>query len=426
MSDIQLVDPSLGEAEKRRVEAVIEDGQLADGPEVRQFESEFADFCGTRSAVATSNGTTALHTALRAVGIGPGDVVITTPFSFVATANAVRHCGATPVFADVDPRTYTLDPEAVEQVLRTAEGEVDALLPVHLYGLPADMDPLLDLAETYDLAVVEDAAQAHGARYGDRPVGSMGDAGCFSFYPTKNMTTGEGGMIVTDRMDVAARARRFIDHGRASAADSAMTDDGQGVAGEHGQAAGDGGGGAGQGGNGDGGNGDGGDGNGGDGDGGESRRSDGHLEVGHNFRMTSIAAAIGRVQLSKLPEFTRRRRANAATLSQALSSAPDIELPAAPPGRRHVYHQYTIRCPDREAMRSGLAAKGIDSGVYYPTPIHREPAYEGVEADLPVAERAATEVLSLPVHPSLTKTDVRAVAEAVRETLQDQRGLVHE
>jgi dTDP-4-amino-4,6-dideoxygalactose transaminase len=238
-----------------------------------------------------------------------------------------------------------------------------AMVPVHHYGLPADMDHLLDLAETYDVAVVEDAAQAHGAEYRGRPVGAIGDAGCFSFYPTKNMTTGEGGMIVTDRDDVASRARRFINHGRA---------DGDGLGYDH-------------------------------------------VEVGHNFRMTSIAAAIGRAQLDRLPGFIQTRRSHAAMLSEAIEGLPGIEVPFEPDDRRHAFHQYTIRCADREGIGARLTAAGIGNGVYYPTPIHRQPAYADVEREFPVAERASREVLSLPVHPALTDDDIRTVAETVRE-----------
>ena len=371
MSSIPIADPALGAAERERVTAVLDDGQLADGPEVRRFEEEFADYCRAANGVATSNGTTALHAALRAVGIGPGDRVVTTPFSFVATANAIRHCGATPIFADIDRETYNLDPDAVEAAIEERDGDVDAILPVHLYGLPADMDPLAEIADRYDLAVVEDAAQAHGAEYRGRPVGAIGDAGCFSFYPTKNMTTGEGGMIVTDREDVASRARQFINHGRA---------DGDGVGYDH-------------------------------------------VEVGHNFRMTSIAAAIGRAQLERLSEYTRRRREHATILTDALANAPGIETPVEPPDRRHVYHQYTVRCADREALRSRLSAAGIGTGVYYPTPIHRQPAYDDVDRAFPVAERASREVLSLPVHPSLTAAEVRTVADRVREGATVEEGI---
>jgi perosamine synthetase len=393
MSDVPIADPRLGNAEKRRVRAVIDDGQIADGPEVRRFEAEFAAYCDTDAAVATSNGTTALHAALRAVGIGQDDVVVTTPFSFVATANAIRHCGATPVFADIDSTTSNIDPESVEAVIRERDGDVDALLPVHLYGLPADMDSLLQLADQWDLAVVEDAAQAHGAHSSGRPVGSMGDAGTFSFYPTKNMTTGEGGMIVTDSDDVAARARRFVDHGRdhldrgrsTGPEDEADTPPDGPEDGTEGPA---------------------------------------HVELGHNFRMTSIAAAIGRVQLDRLPGFIRRRRENAAALTEGLASVPGIEVPTEPPDRRHVYHQYTVRCTDRPATRKALGEAGIESAVYYPTPIHKEPAYDDLASQpgaaspisLPVTEAAASSVLSLPVHPSLTPGGVEAVVDALRQT----------
>jgi dTDP-4-amino-4,6-dideoxygalactose transaminase len=282
MSTIPLADPSVGTAELARIKDVIADGQIADGPEVRRFETNFAKYCDSANAVATSNGTTALHTALHAVGVEPGDLVVTTPFSFVATANAIRHCGATPVFADINPTTYTLDPAAVKQVIEEHGTDVTAMIPVHLYGLPADMTALGNIAEEHDLSVVVDAAQAHGAEYRGRPVGSWGDAGCFSFYPTKNMTTGEGGMIVTDRDDITERARRFINHGRAAGANGYE-----------------------------------------------------HVEVGHNFRMTSIAAAIGQAQLERLPDFVQKRRENATTLTDALKDTPGITTTIEPPDRTH-------------------------------------------------------------------------------------------
>ena len=374
MNSIPIANPDLGAAEKEQVMEVIEDGQIADGPVVRRFEEEFAAFTDTENAVATANGTAALHAALRAVGISSGDVVLTSPFSFVATANAVRHCGATPIFADIDPETYNLDPDAVEAVIREHGGDVDAMIPVHLYGLAADMDPLLDIAETYGLEVVEDAAQAHGAEYRGQPVGSLGDAAAFSFYPTKNMTTGEGGMIVTDRDDVATRARRFINHGR-------------GDTGSHGYD---------------------------------------HVEVGHNFRMTSIAAAIGRVQLEKLPKYTEARRKNAALLTDELADVPSIEVPVEPSDRYHVYHQYTVRSDDRETLRSRLDAAEIGNAVYYPTPIHRQPAYEHVARTIPEAERASEEVLSLPVHPALSESEVHHVAERVRESTTVEGGYAND
>ena len=358
MTTISIASPDLGEEEKRRVEAVIESGVVADGPEVRSFEEEFASYCDTEHAVGTSNGTTALHTVLHALGIGEGDRVVTTPFSFVASANAIRLCGAEPVFADIDPETYNLDPAAVQEAFDEHDGDIDAIVAVHLYGLPADIEPLAELADEHDAALIEDAAQAHGATYRGEPVGSFGDAACFSFYPTKNMTTGEGGMITTDREDVAERAAQFINHGRDGTYD--------------------------------------------------------HAELGHNFRMTSIAAAIGRAQLEKLPDYVEQRRENARRLTDRFEDADGVVPPFEPSHARHSYHQYTIRCSDRDGLKEYLEDSGIDVGVYYPTPIHEQPAYEHVDTDAPVAERTAEEVLSLPVHPDLSTDDVRTIATVVQ------------
>ncbi|UIP01524.1 DegT/DnrJ/EryC1/StrS family aminotransferase (plasmid) [Halobaculum sp. CBA1158] len=352
---IPIADPEIGEAERERVLSVLDSGQLADGEEVRAFEREFADVCEAEHAVATTNGTTALHAALEALGIGPGDTVVTTPFSFVATANAIRHVGAEPVFADVSQATLTLDPARVAEVLDERD-DVAAILAVHLYGTPADVGPLRELADEHDVSLVEDAAQAHGAAYRGERVGSLGDAACFSFYPTKNMTSGEGGMITTDDEAVAERAARFCDHGRTV----------------------------------------------------EYR----HGDVGHNFRMTSLCAAIGRAQLRKLPEFTLARRGNAAYLTEHLRDAP-VETPAEPDGVRSVYHQYTVRSDHRDLLESHLADRGVSAAVYYPLPIHEQPAYDDVDADLPVAERAADRVLSLPVHPGLSVEDLRTIVSAV-------------
>ncbi len=394
---IPIAAPDVGSREVERVREVIEGGHLVAGEEVAAFESAFADYCDAAHGVATSNGTTALHAALVALGIGEGDRVVTTPFSFVATANAVRQCGATPVFADVDPATGNLDPDAVEAAVR--ERDVDAILAVHLYGLPAGMDRLREVADEHDLLLVEDAAQAHGAEYGGRPVGSLGDAACFSFYPTKNLTTGEGGMVLTDDERVAERARRFVDHGRTGA----------------------------------------------------------HTfeSVGHNFRLTNVAAAMGLVQLEQLDDYLAARRANAERLTDALP--PSVDPPPDPPGRRHAYNQYTVRARDRDRLREHLEDHGVGTRIYYPTPIHRQPAYEGFEVTLapdrdggsaptaagrdgtdaavahdgpgaaapggaregaeapgPVAERLAGTVLSLPVHPGLTGEDLEAIETALR------------
>jgi len=353
---ISLAEPVFSSREYERVREVLDSGMIAAGGEVEQFENEFAAFCDTDHGVATSNGTTALHTALHALGIGSGDRVLTTPFSFIATANAIRLCGAEPVFVDIDPETYALDPEAVARRLE-AESDIAAIVAVHLYGLPAPMAALESLADEHDVALVEDAAQAHGAEISGRRVGSIGDVGCFSFYPTKNMTTGEGGMIVTDREPVARRAAQFINHGR--------------------------------------------------------RSSDEHVEIGHNFRLTDIAAAIGREQLEKLPEFNDRRRENAARLTDALADT-SLQLPSEPADRKHVYHQYTVRTSAREALREHLDEFGVDTGVYYPTPIHQQPAYADVTRSLPRAEAAASEVLSLPVQPALSERERRRIIRAVK------------
>ncbi|ELY44829.1 DegT/DnrJ/EryC1/StrS family aminotransferase [Natronorubrum bangense] len=361
---VSIADPDIGSDAIQRVQSVLESGMLADGPEVRAFEESFAAYCGADRAVATSNGTTALHTALEAVGLEEGDAVITSPFSFVASANAIRLAGGKPVFADIDPETYTLDPADVERILAKRE-DIAGLVPVHLYGLAADMDSLCAIADDHDLFVVEDACQAHGAAIDGDRVGALGDAACFSFYPTKNMTTGEGGMVTTNRDDVADRAASFVNHGRDV------------------------------------------------GDGGSYE----HVALGHNYRLTSLAAAIGRAQLERLPEFNRARRTHAAYYDDQLDSLP-LETPTEPAGYRHVYHQYTVRTENREALAATLDDHNVDTGVYYETPIHQQPAYETVStaaATLPNAERAAKTVLSLPVHPTLSERDRRTVVEAVRD-----------
>jgi perosamine synthetase len=358
---ISIADPELGEEERQAVLDVIDSGQLTDGPVVRAFESEFASFCGAAHGVATTNGTTALHTAFEALDIGAGDTVVTSPFSFIASANAIRFAGAEVAFADIDLTTYNVDPRSAEKAVR--EHDADAILAVHLFGLPADMASLRDVADDHDCALIEDAAQAHGAACGDSNVGTLGDAACFSFYPTKNMTTGEGGMVVTDDEAVAERAASFINHGR-------VTD----------------------------------------------RPAYEHTRMGHNFRMTSLLAAIGRAQLDRLPDYNEARRANAARLDEGLSDT-TLELPVEPADRRHVYHQYTVRHPERDALIDHLTEQDVGAGIYYPEVIHRQPPYResASETSAPAAEHAADSVLSLPVHPGLSASEVERVIEAVRE-----------
>lgn len=355
MSDIDIADPAIGDEEIEAVVRVLKDGQLADGPEVRSFEEAFASYVGADHGVATSNGTTALHAALVGLGVGEGDRVLTSPFSFIASANSIRLAGAEVDFVDIDPETYNMDVDALEA--RLAAGErVDAVVPVHIFGLPADMPRVMELAEQYEFRVLEDAAQAHGATIDGRMVGGFGDAAAFSFYPTKNMTTGEGGMVTTSDEDVAERTARFVNHGRIGTYE--------------------------------------------------------HSEVGHNFRLTSMAAAIGRVQLERLPEFVAARQENAARYDERLDDAP-VVTPRVPAGYTHAYHQYTIRVPDRDGLADHLESEGIGTGVYYPKAINAQPAYADLGTEMPAAERAAAEVLSLPVHPRVSRADVDRVADAI-------------
>lgn len=361
---IRIAQPLLGAEEKKAVLAVLESGHLAAGEVTRRLEEAFARLvAGTREAVAVSNGTAALHLALLAHGIGPGDEVITTPFTFQATANMVLAVGARPVFVDVR-EDGTLDPERIEAAITK---RTRAILPVHLYGRLCDMPAICDLAARHGLAVIEDAAQAHAAELGGRRAGSFG-TGCFSFYATKNMTSGEGGMVTTDDPELAQRLRRLRSHG-------------------------------------------------------ESERYQ-TSELGFNYRLTDIAAAIALAQLQRLPEFTERRRANAAHLSQGLRGVSPPPPPADP--RAHVWHLYTVRVEDgREALAARLREQGIEAGIYYPTPLPDQPLYRRLGYDsarLPVARRLARQVLSLPVHPALSSADLEAIVAAVNSWVED-RGL---
>jgi len=355
---ISIAAPAIGSAEQRNVMSVLESKDLADGEVVTTFERAFANYCGVDHGVATANGTAALHAGLHAAGIGDGDRVLTTPLSFIATANAIRLAGADPVFADVDPATFNLDPAAVERRISEIDGTVDAIVAVHLYGLPAPMDELREIADEHDAVLIEDAAQAHGAVYRGQRVGSLGDLACFSFYPTKNMTTGEGGMVVTDRPDIERGLRRFVNHGRDPSNPSV------------------------------------------------------HRDVGHNFRMTNIAAALGHVQLDRLEEFLERRRQNAAILTDRLEDLP-VRTPTTPAGSTHAFHQYTITCDDRDALRDHLTAFGVGTGTYYETPIHQQPAYSDSDGSFERAERLTDRVLSLPVHPELSDRDLSTIATAI-------------
>ncbi len=362
MADIKvpIAKPIIGEAEIENVVEVLKSGMIAQGPKVAEFEEKFANWVGAKYGIATNSGTAALHVALLACGIGPGDEVITTPFTFIASGNAIVYTGATPVFADIDLDTYDIDPLTIEDLITD---KTKAILPVQLYGQSADMDKIREIAKKHDLMVIEDAAQAHGAEYKDEKVGSMGDMACFSFYPTKNMTTSEGGMITTNNKELADRAKMFRDHG--------------------------------------------------------SNVKYTHDEIGYNFRMTDIGAAIGLAQLDVIDDFNDKRIENAEYLNEGLKDVDGVITPYSPEERKHVYHQYTIRVDkgDRDEWVEILNEKGIGTGIHYPIPLYNQPIYEklGFEGNSPVAEKAADSVISLPVHPSLTKKDLDLVIEAVKE-----------
>jgi perosamine synthetase len=353
---IPIARPQLGEQEKQLVWETMASGLLAQGPRVREFEERFAALIGTAHAVATSSGTTALHLALLGYGIGPGDEVITVPFTFIASANSVLYTGARPVFVDVDERDFNMDPALVEAAITP---RTRALLPVSLYGQPARMEELAEIAQRHGLALVEDACQSHAASIGERRSGTWG-AGTFSFYPTKNMTTGEGGMVTTDDGDLAERVRLLREHGM------------------------------------------------------KVRYH--HDIVGYNFRMTDIAAAIGLAQIEKLAGYNSRRREIAARYDAELRG---VVTPHVRPGVTHVYHQYTIRVARRDQFAEALKQRGVGSAIYYPLPVHRQPPFVALGyggESYPVTDLLTDQVLSIPVHPSLSDEEVRTVIEAVNET----------
>lgn len=349
--------PVIGEAEIEAAVRVLRSGLVVQGPEVKAFEEEFAELVSGRHCVAVNSGTSALQLTLMALGFGPGDEVIVPSFSFAASANSIRLVGAEPVFVDIEPGSFCLDPAAVAAAVtpRTV-----AIMPVHLYGHPAAMNKIMEIAERHGLAVVEDAAQAHGASLNGQPVGAFGTAGCFSFYPTKNMHSLEGGMISTADAELARTLRLLRNQGM------------------------------------------------------EQRYA--NEIVGANMRMTDVAAAIGRVQLRQLPDWTAQRQANAKVLDSKITG---MVTPPVADGASHVYHQYTVRVRgDRGAAQKRLTELGIGNAVYYPTPIHRLKPFlteEGTPGpwELPETERAAAEVISLPVHPSLNQGDLERIADGV-------------
>lgn len=341
----------MGREEIDAARRVLSSGHLVYGREAKKFEEEFSRYVGTKFAVATNSGTSALHIALAALGIGRGGEVITTPFSFIATASCILMQGAKPVFCDIDPKTYNIDPNRIEEKITK---KTKAIIVVHLYGQPCDMRAISDIAKDNGLFVVEDACQAHGAEYRGKRVGSLGDIGCFSFYATKNMTTGEGGMITSSDAKVAEKARMLINQGQ--------------------------------------------------------RERYQHEVLGYNYRMTDIAAALGRVQLKRLDNLNERRKRNARFYDENLKG---VEISCVAPDVKHVYNQYTIRVKKRDRFIEHLKKNGVGYGIYYPIPIHKQPPFRAHGAAFPNAELASKEVVSIPVHPSLSKKDLKRTVKVV-------------
>ena len=346
---ISLSKPFIGEVEKQAVMRVLDSGMIAQGPEVAAFETEFSTLVSEHHCIAVNSGTSALHLALLASGVECGDEVIIPSFTFAATANAVSLCGATPVFVDIDLDTFTIDPNAINAALTA---KTSAVMPVHLYGHPAKMNAISEICDKKGLLLLEDAAQAHLATFQSKPVGTFGTS-AFSFYPTKNMTSGEGGMIVTSDSDIARKSRLLRNQGM-------------------------------------------------------EKRYENEI-VGFNNRMTDIHAAIGRVQLTSLAERTEKRKENANFFNKNLTT---VSTPFIHPEAEHVFHQYTDRTPDRDSLIDLLTKEEIGHGIYYPIPVHELPSF-AKEFDLPNTRIAAEEVLSLPVHPFLTEEEKSRIVEVI-------------
>jgi len=346
---------------QQAINRVFETGQYILGDEVAAFESEFARYVGANHGVALNSGTSALHLALLAAGVGRGDEVITVPFTFVATVAAVCYTGARPVFVDIDPRSFTMDTAQLEAAITP---RTKAIMPVHLYGQPADMDPILAIARKHGLTVIEDAAQAHGAEYKGHRVGSLGTLGCFSFYPGKNLGAyGEGGMVVTNDPKHAETMRMLRDGGQA--------------------------------------------------------KKYHHVLRGYNYRMEGIQGAMLRVKLRHLEAWTEGRRSRAVEYERHLKDA-DVVRPVEMPYARHVYHIYAVRSSDRAELQRTLQTHGVQTGIHYPIPVHMQEGYRDlgyVEGQFPETERAAREVLSLPMYPELSNNQVEFVAAAVHHNV---------
>jgi len=357
---INIAKPLIGEEEKQAVNRVLDSGIIACGPVTAEFEKQFANYVGTKHAITTTSGTTAMHLALLTLGIKSGDEVIVPSFTFVATANPILFCNATPVFCDIDPVTFNIDVEKIESLITE---KTKAILPVHLYGQPADMKAITEIAEKHKLSVIGDACQAHGAAFDGKMVGSFGDMECFSFYPTKNMTTSEGGMITTNDDELAEIINSIRNHGRE-----------------------------------------------------QTKWGYEHGRLGYNYRMTDITSAIGIEQLKKLPTFIRKRRENAKYYNENLKN---VDIPFVMENAEHAYHQYTIKCKNRDMLIDAFKKNEIGYGIYYPKPIH---LYNHLSQyghnDLKNSEQVANEVLSIPVHPALESHEVEKIINVINEVYQ--------
>ena len=348
------------------IREVIDSSAFAGGPFVAKFEQDFAAFCGASYAIGVGNGTDALWLSLLALGIGAGDEVITAPMTFMATAEAISFCGAKPVFVDIDERTYTLDPNLLERAITR---RTKAIIPVHLFGQAADMDPILEIARRHGLPVIEDACQAHGAEYKGRKAGSLGICGCFSFYPGKNLgALGEAGAVVTNNEELANKIQMLRDHGQA--------------------------------------------------------KKYYHALVGWNARMDGIQGAVLRVKLRYLSEANDARRAHARSYNQQLADFEDLITPVEAGYARHVYHVYAVRCRSRDRILQAMARRGIACGIHYPVPVHLQEAYRFLgytKGSFPVAEQCAEEFLSLPMFPELSADQIQAVSSGVKAELEKDK-----
>lgn len=363
---ISLVKPSVSGKEAKAASHVILSGQLAQGEKVLMLEKDFAKYCGVKYAIAINNGTAAVHTALLAIGIAPGDEVITSPLTFVATANSIIMAGANPIFADIDSRTYNIDPKTVEKLITK---KTKAILAVNLYGLPADYSKLKIIAKRHNLLLIEDAAQSVGATYKKKSSGNLADISCFSLYATKNLMTGEGGMITTNNSNYAGICRLIRNHGQS-----------------------------------------------------ETKKYDYKL-LGYNYRMSDVLAAIGIEQLKKIKTFNKKRQQNAAKYTNTFSKINGLITPFVPPGSTHVYHQYTILVTPsyhltRNQLQQFLIKKGIQSTVYYPYPLYVSPHLKKGKrlANYPVTEQVTKSCLSIPIRPNLNNDELNYIINAIQST----------